>query len=261
MKRKNEPILLLPSLFGFFIFYIIPFLYSFYYAFTVDTFTKSFAGFSNFRSLFNSRYFQLALKNTIIFIVVSVPLIMVLSIVIALIIARYLNRFPFIKNSFFLPVLLPSATIVMIWQVYFTNISPFLSLIILFLWKYIGLNIMLVLTALIDINNSILEASRIDGAGIFRTTWYVTLPNITPILLFTFVISLINSMKIYRESYIMWGNYPDTSVYMIQNYLNNHFAKLNYQNISSAAIMFFIYIYFIVTIVFILEKKKSEDIW
>lgn len=261
MKRKYESLLLLPSLFGVFIFYIVPFIYSFYYAFTVDAFNKSFAGFSNFKLLFNSEYFQLAIKNTFKFTVLSVPLIMLLAIVIALIIAHFLNSVPFLKNAFFLPVLLPSATIVMIWQAYNTNIPPFSSLIVLFLWKYIGLNIMLTLTALTGIDNNILEAARMDGAGMFRTSWYVTLPNISPILFFTFVISLVNSMKIYRESYLMWGNYPDKSVYMLQNYLNNHFTKLNYQNISTAAIIFSIVIYLIVMIVFLIEKKMSEEIW
>jgi multiple sugar transport system permease protein len=80
-------------------------------------------------------------------------------------------------------------------------------------------------------------------------------------LFFTFILSMVNSLKIYRESYLLWGSYPDKSVYMLQNYLNNHFAKLNYQNISTAAILFFIAIYSIVAFVFMLEKRLSEQIW
>ena len=120
---------------------------------------------------------------------------------------------------------------------------------------------MLLLTALSGVDKNILEVARIDGAGIVRTSLYITLPNISPMLFFTFVISLVNSFKIYRESYLMWGNYPDTSVYMLQNYLNNHFLKFNYQNIATAAIIFSIIIYLIVTIVFVAEKRMSDEIW
>lgn len=261
IKRKHEVLLILPSVAGFMIFFIIPFVYSFYYAFTKDAFSKKWVGFDNFVNLFKSDFLRLAIKNTLIFTAASVPLIMVLSVVIALILARFLSNAPFVKNAFFLPVLLPSATIVMVWQAYLSYVPPFASLLVIFLWKYVGLNIMLILTALIGMEKSIIEAAHIDGAGILRTSWYVTLPNISPILFFTFILSMVNSLKIYRESYLMWGTHPDKSVYMLQNYLNNHFAKLNYQNISTAAILFFFAIYIIVAVVFLLEKKASEQIW
>lgn len=261
MKRKLELLLILPSIVGFLIFFIIPFIYSFFYAFTRSAFDKSWAGFENFEILFSSEFVRLALKNTVIFTGISVPLIMVLSVVISLIIVQFMRNITFIQNAFFLPVLLPSATIVMVWQAYFSNIAPFSSLLVIFLWKYIGLNIMLILTALTGMDKNILEAARIDGAGVLRTTWYVTLPNISPMLFFTLILSMVNSLKIYRESYLLWGTHPDKSVYMLQNYLNNHFLKLNYQNISTAAIIFFFIIYVIVAVVFMLEKKVSEQIW
>lgn len=261
MKRKLELLLILPSIAGFLIFFIMPFIYSFFYAFTRSAFDKSWAGFDNFKILFGSEFLRLALKNTAIFTGISVPLIMVLSIVISLIIVQFMGNFAFIKNAFFLPVLLPSATIVMVWQAYFSHIAPFSSLLVIFLWKYIGLNIMLILTALTGMDKNILEAARMDGAGMLRTTWYVTLPNISPMLFFTFILSMVNSLKIYRESYLLWGTHPDKSVYMLQNYLNNHFTRLNYQNISTAAIIFFFIVYTIVAVVFILEKKASDQIW
>ena len=261
MKRKLELLLILPSIVGFLIFFIIPFIYSFFYAFTRSAFDKSWAGFENFEILFSSEFVRLALKNTVIFTGISVPLIMVLSVVISLIIVQFMRNITFIQNAFFLPVLLPSATIVMVWQAYFSNIAPFSSLLVIFLWKYIGLNIMLILTALTGMDKNILEAARIDGAGVLRTTWYVTLPNISPMLFFTLILSMVNSLKIYRESYLLWGTHPDKSVYMLQNYLNNHFLKLNYQNISTAAIIFFFIIYVIVAVVFMLEKKVREQIW
>ena len=120
---------------------------------------------------------------------------------------------------------------------------------------------MLMLTALSGMDKNMLDAARIDGAGVFRQTLFVTLPNIAPTLFFTFILSVVNSLKVFRESYLLYGNYPDESVYMLGNFLNNHFAKLNYQTISTAAIFFAVIVYTLVAVVFLAEKKWSESIW
>ena len=166
------------------------------------------------------------------------------------------------KSALFLPVILPSATIVMLWNAYVSTwVPPFESLLLIYLWKYGGLNVMLMLTALSGMDKSMIEAAKIDGAGAFRRTVLITLPNIAPTLFFTFILSVVNSLKVFRESYLLWGNYPDEDVYMLQNFLNNHFAKLNYQTISTAAIFFAVIVYTVVAVVFVAEKKWSESIW
>ncbi len=262
MKKRTDILFLLPSLAGFLTFFIVPFFYSFTYAFTENAFTKKFVWFDNFAALFGNDFFRLAMKNTGKFTLCAVPLTMVLSIFIALLIVRYAAKLPFVKSAFFLPVILPSATIVMLWQAYVSDaVPPFSSLLLIYLWKYGGLNVMLILTALTGMSKDMLDAAKIDGAGLFRTTWHVTLPNIAPTLFFTFILSVVNSLKIFRESFLLYTNYPDESVYMLQNYLNNHFQKLNYQNISTAAIFFAVIVYTVVAVVFVAEKKWSEQIW
>lgn len=262
MKKRTDILFLLPSLAGFLTFFIVPFFYSFTYAFTENAFTKKFVWFDNFTALFRNDFFRLAMKNTGKFTLCAVPLTMVLSILIALLIVRYAAKLPFVKSAFFLPVILPSATIVMLWQAYVSDaVPPFSSLLLIYLWKYGGLNVMLILTALTGMSKDMLDAAKIDGAGLLRTTWHVTLPNIAPTLFFTFILSVVNSLKIFRESFLLYTNYPDESVYMLQNYLNNHFQKLNYQNISTAAIFFAVIVYTVVAVVFVAEKKWSEQIW
>ena len=262
MKKRTDILFLLPSLAGFLTFFIVPFFYSFTYAFTENAFTKKFVWFDNFAALFRNDFFRLAMKNTGKFSLCAVPLTMVLSILTALLIVRYAAKLPFVKSAFFLPVILPSATIVMLWQAYVSDaVPPFSSLLLIYLWKYGGLNVMLILTALTGMSKDMLDAAKIDGAGLFRTTWHVTLPNIAPTLFFTFILSVVNSLKIFRESFLLYTNYPDESVYMLQNYLNNHFQKLNYQNISTAAIFFAVIVYTVVAVVFVAEKKWSEQIW
>ena len=262
MKKRTDILFLLPSLAGFLTFFIVPFFYSFTYAFTENAFTKKFVWFDNFAALFRNDFFRLAMKNTGKFTLCAVPLTMVLSILVALLIVRYAAKLPFVKSAFFLPVILPSATIVMLWQAYVSDaVPPFSSLLLIYLWKYGGLNVMLILTALTGMSKDMLDAAKIDGAGLLRTTWHVTLPNIAPTLFFTFILSVVNSLKIFRESFLLYTNYPDESVYMLQNYLNNHFQKLNYQNISTAAIFFAVIVYTVVAVVFVAEKKWSEQIW
>lgn len=261
MKKRTDILFLLPSVAGFAAFFIIPFVYSLYYAFTENAFSNKFAGFDNFIMLFNSEYFRLALGNTLRFTAFAVPLSMAFSFTAAMLISHYAARLNFVKSAFFLPVLLPSAAAVTVWNAYFSDAAPFSSLLAMFLWKYTGLSLMLLLTALLTVPNELYEAAAIDGAGALRRIRHITLPYITPMLFFTFVLSAVNSLKIYRESFLLYGNYPDESVYMLQNYLNNHFGKLNYQNISTAAVFFSVAVYTFVAVMFALEKKRGEKIW
>ena len=261
MKKRTDILLLMPSLAGFVVFFIVPFIYTFYYAFTENAFTGKFVGFDNFINLFRNEYFRLAMKNTLCFTALAIPLTMLISTMIALALAKFAAKLPFVKSAFFLPIILPSAVIVILWNAYFTSVPPFTSLLLIFLWKYGGINVMLIITALSGMNKEMLDAARIDGAGYLRTVFGVIIPNIMPGLFFTLVISIVNSFKIFRESYLLYGDYPDQSIYMLQNYLNNHFTKLNYQNISTAAIIFAVMVYTIVAVILAAEKKWSESIW
>lgn len=216
---------------------------------------------SNFINIWHNQYYQLAVKNTLKFTLLSVPLIMIYSITVALLMASIGRRFQFLRNFFFIAVILPSAAIAIFWNTYYDGMDAFISLLIIYIWKYSGLNIMIILCSLTSIDSSMYDAAFIDGAGFINKTMYITIPNIMPSLFFTCILSLVNSFKIYRESFILYGNYPDDSVYMLQNYLNNHFLKLNYQNISTAACIFAVTVYSIVALFLILEKKWSGKIW
>ncbi len=261
MKKKSDIFLLAFSLAGFTVFYVAPFLRSLGYAFLDNAFTKRFAGLGNFSALFKNEYFLLGMKNTLLFTAVSVPLAMAFSLAVSLLTVSFAGDMPFVKGAFFLPVLLPSATIVTLFSRYASSLPPFLALLIIFIWKYSGLNIILMMTALGSMEKGMLEAAKIDGAGAIRRTFKITVPNILPVLFFTLILSIVNSLKIYRESYLLYGEYPDKSVYMLQNYLNNHFEKLNYQNIATAAVIFAAGLYAVVGILLRAERKRSEEIW
>lgn len=261
MKKRSDVLFLLPCLLGIVIFWIIPFVKSFYYAWINNAFSKEYVGLQNIKNVVNNVYFRLAMKNTLCFTILSVLLIMLLSIILSLLIARYAMRLTIIRSAFFLPVFLPSATVVMLWNAYMSQIPPFCSLLILYLWKYMGLNIVILLTGIAAIPKEMIDAAKIDGAGNICQDIYLVLPNISPTIFFAVILSIVNSFKIYKESYLLYGSYPNDSVYMMQNYLDNHFFKLNYQNISSAAIIFAVVIYLIIGIVYLLEERWERQLW
>lgn len=191
----------------------------------------------------------------------GVPMVMLTAVCISLLCVRYFSKSAIVKGAFFQPVLLPSATIVTIADKYFSFMPPFLTLLVIFIWKYSGLCIMIIITALSSMDKQSLEAAKIDGAGVIKQAVFVTLPSIKPTIFFALILSIVNSLKIYRESYLLYGSHPDKSVYMLQNFFSNHFVKLNYQNILTAAILFSVVLYIIVAWLYHRERKESAQIW
>ena len=260
MKKKWE-VLLLPSFVGFLSFHIIPFFHSLTYAWVDNAFDKNFCGLDNFKELLKSNFFLLGTRNTCVFTIISVPLILIISYAVAVLLTFMVQRSAIICSTIILPYLLPSITIIMIWQSYFSSVPDFSSLILIFLWKNTGLIVILFTIALLAIPHEIFDSAQIDGASRIDILFHILLPNSVPMFLFAGILSFVNSLRIYRESYLLWGNYPDKSVYMIQNYLNNHFEKLNYQYVSSSASIFFLVVFSIIISLLWLEKKWSDQVW
>lgn len=263
----------LPAAIGFMIFYIVPFFRSVGYSFVGSVAGGEFAGTANYQEVIANRYFRLALKNTVVFSAVGIAAIMLLSLALSVALVRLPKKFSFIKSFFVMPYVLPSASIIFFWQMFFdtphyaalTEIEGLggffdvLPLYIIFLWKNVGINIILITSALMKIAPEIYEAAALDGAHGFRLHAKITLPLISPSLFFVGVLSFVNSLKIFKESYLYYNsNYPPDAAYMIQNYMNNHFYKLNYQTLSTAVVIFTLVIAAVIFIWYKLENKMSE---
>lgn len=263
----------MPAFTGFLIFYIIPFFRSIGYSFIGNVANKEFVGFTNYKEVLANKYFRMALKNTVIFSVVGVAAIMILSLGLSIALVKLSKRFSFIKSFFVMPYVLPSASVVFFWQMFFdtgtytalTEIESFggffdvLPLYVIFLWKNIGINIILITSALTKIDAEVYEAAALDGAHGLKLHAKITLPLISPSLFFVGVLSFVNSLKIFKESYLYYNsNYPPDAAYMIQNYMNNHFFKLNYQNLSTAVVIFTVAMALVIFTWYKLENKMSE---
>ncbi len=272
---------LAPSLIGVLVFFLVPFAVIIYYSLINNPYSAEFVGLENYIMLFKNYSFKTAAINTLRFSLISVPLAVVLSMLLAMALNCKIPMQSKLRSFFLSPMMVPVASIVLIWQVLFHyngTVNSFLEtfgvdkidwmksehgiwvVVVLFLWKNLGYNMILFLAALGNIPKDILEVARVEGAGAVRQFFSIKLRYLSGTILFVTIISLINSFKIFREVYLLSGEYPYESLYMLQHYMNNTFKSLDYQKLSSAAIVMAIVMVLIIGILFVAEDKYGKDV-
>lgn len=280
-ERITELTFISPSIIGVLIFFILPFFVVIYYSLIDNPINAEFVFLDNFSKIFQNEAFQLASKNTAVFSVIAVPLVVVLSLLLALLLD---TKIPFktqLRASFLCPLMVPTASVVLIWQVMFhksgtinqlTEIigahpvdwlksgSGMVVVIVMFLWKNLGYNMILFLAALSNIPGDVMEVATLEGAGSIYKFFHLKLRYLSPTILFVTILSLINSFKIFREVYLLTGDYPFDSLYMLQHFMNNTFNMLEYQKLSSAAIIMALFMVVIIGILFIVEYWFGKDV-
>ena len=277
----NGALWLSPSFLGVAMFYIVPFFVIVYYSMIDNPIRRNFVFFDNFINLFGNRAFQEAASNTIKFSIVAVPLAVTLSLLIALMLEARIPLKSYFRTFFLSPLMVPVASVVLIWQVLFHPngaINEFIMIfgasgidwmqseysqfvvIILFLWKNLGFNMILFMAALSNIPREILETADVEGAGPIRKLFYIKLRYLSPTLLFVTILSLINSFKVFREVYLLTGDYPYGELYMLQHFMNNIFRSLDYQRLAAAAVVMTIAMVIIIATLFIVENRFGRDV-
>jgi len=284
-KRHRESLhgslWLAPSFLGVMLFYIAPFAIVIYYSLIQSPFNPNFVFLDNYISLFQNRAFLDGASNTIRFSVLAVPLAVVLSLLLALILEAKIPLKSQFRTFFLSPIMVPVASVVLIWQVLFhprgavnelliffggSGIDWMLSdqslfvVVILFLWKNLGFFMILFMAALSNIPRDILESAETDGAGPIRQLFYIKLKYLSPTLLFVTILSLINSFKIFREVYLLTGDHPYGNLYMIQHFMNNVFLNLDYQRLAAAAVLMTLAMIIIIAVLFITENRFGKDV-
>lgn len=269
----------LPSIVGMLVFFLIPFVICIILSLTDSISSMKFVGIDNYVDIISSRTFRLAVWNTFKFIIVAVPLIMIFSLTIAMLLYQKLAGFEFFRSIFVFPLVLPVSSVILFFQLVFAEngfANDFLSLlglpvknwldssysfvvlVILYIWKNCGYNIILFLAALNSIPKVYYEAAEMDTESRISKLRYITLPMIRPYLFFILVISIINTFKSFKEAYILCGNYPNENIYMIQHFMNNNFQNLNYTRLSVGAILIFAIIFIFIFI--LLKFRKNGDV-
>lgn len=272
---------LAPSLLGFAVFYILPFIGGIYYSLVDSPFNGEFVGLKNYIELLGNPSFIKAVKNTAVFTSLSVPLNMVLSLGLAILLNKRIHGKSILRTLFITPLVVPVASVVLVWQSMFDINGTLNALItslghnpvdwmksdwaratvvVVYLWKNIGYSMVLFLAGLQNIPVEYYEAARIDGAGIWKQFTSITLVYLTPTAFFVFIMSIINSFKVFREAYLISGDYPHSSIYMLQHYMNNMFAGLDYQKLTTAAFIMAVFIIMLVLVLFIIERRINRVI-
>jgi multiple sugar transport system permease protein len=272
---------LAPSFLGVSMFYIVPFFVVVYYALIDSPINPHFVFLNNFINLFRNQAFMVAAANTLKFSLIAVPLAVILSLFIALMLEARIPLKSYFRTFFLSPLMVPVASVVLIWQVLFhpngainelimlfgvdaidwmqSEYSQFV-VIVLFLWKNLGFNMILFMAALSNIPKELLETADVEGAGSIHKFLNIKIRYLSPTLLFVTILSLINSFKVFREVYLLTGDYPYGDLYMLQHFMNNIFRSLDYQRLAAAAIIMTIVMVIIILILFIAENRFGRDV-
>ena len=119
----------------------------------------------------------------------------------------------------------------------------------------------LLLAGLMTIPQEQYNCAKIDGAGEIQMFFYITTPQMWYSLSFTFLFSMINGFKCFREIFLLGGEHPDKQVYMLQHYLNNNFESLNYRNLSAVSVLLFLVITIVLGLAYagVLRKEAYKS--
>lgn len=258
MKRKNNGLLLaLPALAGFMGFYFIPFLITVWYSLSFGIGRREFVGLDNFRELFQNEMFRLAIWNTCKYILVTIPVTLGIAIFLSVLLQTTIRGVKFFQLSFLYPLILPIASVVLaiqflwgdngIWNRLLEMLGKnrvewldsswvFWILCLLYVWRFTGYYILIYLARIQMIPKEYYEYASLFGASKGAKFRYITWPILLPTFLFTIVLAVMNAFKCYREAFLLGGNYPNESIYLLQHFMNNNFQNMNYQKISAAAV-------------------------
>ena len=272
---------LAPSLIGVLVFFVAPFLVVIYYSTIDNPIQNNFVGFRNYITVWSNAAFRQAGINTLKFSLVAVPLAVLLSLFLAAVMESRIPGKSYFRSFFLSPLMVPTASVVLIWQVLFNYnglVNEFLTkfgvdrtdflksdkaqivIVVLFLWKNLGYNMILFMAALASIPKELVEVAMLENATKKQIFWYVKVRFMSSTILFVTIMSLINSFKVFREVYLMTGDYPYSSLYMLQHFMNNTFASLDYQKLSAAAIIMFVVVSALVYIMYRIENLYGKDI-
>lgn len=284
-KNKNRIsflIFLAPSFIGVIVFVLLPFADVIKRSFTTAI-TGKFSGVTNYSTIFQNQAFLLAVKNTVRFTLVCIPLLVVIGFLIAWPLSKLKNA-GIIKSIYLFPLAMPTATIVLVWKMVFykqgffnlfltgigeltgawgqveTNYleseAAFWVLVGSYIWKNTGYTVVLWLAGIAGIPAEFLDAAKVDGAGSLQRIWYIVLPNLKGSLYTIVILSFLNSFKIYREAYLVAGAYPHKSIYLLQHTFNNWFVNLELDKMAAAAVCTGGFLF---VVILLLQKMWDRD--
>lgn len=279
--KNRSALFLLPSVIGVALFFVLPFFVVIYYSMIDNPISGKFVFLDNFYNVLTNKAFQMAMVNTMRFSLTAVPLMIVLSLGLAFILDKQIPGKSKIRAAFLSPMMVPVASVILIWQVLFDyngvlnemilnlgggkvdwlkSVHAQIVIVLLFIWKNLGYNMVLFMAAIANIPREVVEVAELESATKWQIFISLKLRYLSSSILFVTILSLINSFKIFREVYLLTGDYPYETLYLLQHYMNNMFRSLDYQKLSAAAILMSLVMIVLIGILFFAENVLGKDL-
>lgn len=269
---------LLPGFCGVVFFSFLPFMDVIRRSF-VQVVSGRFCGLENYRIVLHNRAFLLAVKNTLRFLLVCLPLLLGISLALAFLLHAWQMAFHqklrLLKAAYLVPMAIPAASLVLLWKLMFDKHgfvngilhlcgihavdwmntgAAFFVLVFSYIWKNLGYTMVLWLAGLSSISPDLYEAAEMDGAGRMTQFFKITLPLIRPLIFTIVVLSFLNSFKVFREAYLVAGNYPQEDMYLLQHLFNNWFTDLSVDKMAAGSVLLAL----VITVFVLLLQKLWE---
>ena len=274
-----------PWVVGFLVFTLYPLIYSGYLSLTdYDVINDpSFVGLDNYRHLMSDPKFVLALKNTLVFAALSVPLRLVVAFFLAVLLNRAGKAAGFFRTAFFLPKMTPPVAVGIMFLLLFNGQNGLVNtvlgwfgvngpawttdpawvkpgLVLMNLWT-VGASVIILLAALRNVPRELYDAARVDGAGWWPQTWHVTIPQISGTLFFLFIVDTIAAFQTFTESFTAFfgsGNSTysnDAALFYVIYLFQQAFGFLNMGYASAMAWLLFVIIMIVTAFQFVVSRR------
>ena len=285
MTKNNAPYLfLLPMIILFAVFMIYPVINSLILSF--HDFTDGeyvFCGLQNYSTMFHDPVFWKSLKNTFIYLIIQVPVMVVLSLVLGVLVEQAFLK---CRTGFRISIFLPAVTALVAYAIVFkllfntdfglvnhvlqtlgfdgvdwlnTVWGARMAIIIAITWRWTGYNTIIMIAGLKNIPTELYESADIDGASFFQKLRYITIPMVKSIMLFVSITSTIGTLQLFDESFILTSGGPNNATITIGHYLYNtgfSYYKFGYAAALSYALVVIIGVLSILQFKF---TKGGED--
>ena len=270
-------IFIAPAILGTFIFILIPVICSFGLSFTSWDMLNpiNFVGLENYKLLLRDGLFYKILLNTIVFALSTSILGVIIPLILAAILNSKIRGSEFYKTAYFLPFITPIVVVGIVWAWIFDPNIGFLNqvlnihinwlydskfampaLIIVSVWKLIGYNMIIFLSAFSSVSQSLFEAAKIDGANAYQTFKNVTIPLLSPTIFFVVIITAISSFQVFDLIYLMTQGGPfDSTNVLVYSIYKNAFEYFNIGKASAIAYVLFVIILVLTLIQWHFRKK------
>lgn len=278
-------VLLIPTFVALAFLFIYPAIRIFYLSFTTtNTITNisSFTGLENYRFIFSNEIFRKAFRNTVVFTLVKIVLEVTISLALAVLLDEHIPFRKYLRICYFAPVIVPVAasSIIFMWlydpqlgpinqllaflhlptsNFIYSEDSALMSIIVFAVWRGIGYDIIIFISGLQGISESLVEAARVDGAGSRDIFFRIRLPLLRPVIAFVVMMGLIGCFQAFTEVDIMTGGGPDNSTLLMVNYIYGQaFGNAKLGRGAAASVVLFMVI-FILTLIQKIRSDSQED--